>query len=353
MSANPTPVAPQSSVRKTADPRVPGGYRYTITSEELRWFGEPDKERDSLPCALFKEDYRDARGNSVLVDDDHVLYPWVEVDYSRDDQDRWRRMFAKIEELAPAHDVGDVVKGFRWIRDLGGANKIPALHEMNPDIKKASGFELVPVMGLLSADRFFKLLMEDKFPVTLSVRRAFEENYTPFPDIFHDLAGHGTMFLNDRFSRFVRRIGELGWAFRDRKPLQDMVALLYWYTIEFGLKRETNASGRQELRVYGAGIISSAGETSASVTGAVTPDKGRRGIHRLPFDLKRVLLSHYEYERSQELYFVIDDYEQLTELFDDGHLARVIAKLDADLAAGREQKIPQGRLLASDAPIAI
>ncbi len=323
-----------------------------ISSELLRHLGKPSRENDDQPIGLFMPEYLDAAGKSKLVNRNHVLRSGVRIAYTPEDHARWAGLFVEIERLAPKHDVRDVADGFAWMRSLGGAGRIPALDDMNPGIRKASGFELVPVMGLLSNDRFFKLLEESKFPVTLSVRRDDELGYTHFPDIFHDLAGHGTMFLNDRFCDFVKQIGALGWSFRGQRHLQQMVSLLYWYTIEFGLKREVAADGRQSLRVFGAGIISSVSETPASVSSLVTPDDSHRPIHRLPFDLKRVLLSHYEYKRPQELYFVIDEYEQLTNLFRND-LAGFIKDLAADLAAGREERIPQGQLLPHESAIAI
>ncbi len=341
-----------AGIRKTKDSNVRGGYRYEINNETLRQLGEPVKEEHDDPIGLFLKEYQDENSKCVFLDDDHILEPWVKVVYTEEEHERWAQLFEKIEKMAPGHDVEDVAKGLKWIRELRGASRIPSLAAMNPGIGQASGFQLVPVMGLLSNDRFFKLLMEGKFPVTLSVRRLGEIGYTPFPDIFHDLAGHGTMFLNDRFSNFVRKLGALGWKFRRMRNLQDMVALLYWYTIEFGLKRQGPPSGEGNLSVYGAGIISSAKETHASVRSEVTPDESERPIHRLTFDLKRLLLSHYEFERSQQLYFVIDGYEQLTQLFDKD-LERFIISLDADLVSGRVSKIPKGTLLDGEVPIAI
>jgi len=40
-----------------------------------------------------------------------------------------------------------------------------------------------------------------------------------------------------------------------------LISRFYWFTIEFGLIREGG-----ELRVYGAGILSSAGETTYSLS---------------------------------------------------------------------------------------
>ena len=77
-----------------------------------------------------------------------------------------------------------------------------------------------------------------------------------------------------------------------------LLSRLYWYTIEFGLIR--TAEG---LRVYGAGILSSKGETVY----AVDSDKP----NRIAFDLERVLSTEFRIDAYQETYFVIDCFEQL------------------------------------------
>jgi phenylalanine-4-hydroxylase len=325
------------------DASVPGGYRYEITNTVLRELGEPDA--NNLPCGLAL--YPDLMPG--LIDEDMVLLPHVRVIYSEADHDLWRRLFVKIEQTLSSCVVKEVEDGYAWIKRLGGANKIPKLETMNKDIKAASGFELVQVMGLIPSDTFFKLLMQGKFPVTLSVRREEELSYTSFPDIFHDLAGHAPMFLNQDFCHFVRKIGDLGMRFSGEKRLQGMVSKLYWYTIEFGLKA---AEAPNFCRAYGAGIVSSPVETRDSVE-SVTAScfdtagnriEGNRIIRRLPFNLERVLLSHYDFAKPQELYFVIDDYRQLSAVFEQD-----IEKYIRQLAAQKgEYEIPQGMLLETD-----
>jgi phenylalanine-4-hydroxylase len=77
-----------------------------------------------------------------------------------------------------------------------------------------------------------------------------------------------------------------------------LLSRLYWYTIEFGLIRTKDG-----LRVYGAGILSSKGETVY----AVESDKP----NRIAFDLERVLSTEFRIDAYQETYFVIDSFEQL------------------------------------------
>jgi phenylalanine-4-hydroxylase len=78
----------------------------------------------------------------------------------------------------------------------------------------------------------------------------------------------------------------------------DALARLYWYTVEFGLMNTPTG-----LRIYGAGILSSPGESVFALSDQ-TPQ-------RLGFDLMRVMRTLYKIDDFQETYFVIDSFDQL------------------------------------------
>jgi phenylalanine-4-hydroxylase len=86
----------------------------------------------------------------------------------------------------------------------------------------------------------------------------------------------------------------------DQQGAVELLARLYWYTVEFGL-----INTPQGLRAYGAGILSSAGELRHSVL-ADEPQ-------RLAFGLQRLMRSRYRIDSFQASYFVIDSFEQLFE----------------------------------------
>src|SRR3546814_2408917 len=71
-----------------------------------------------------------------------------------------------------------------------------------------------------------------------------------------------------------------------RSPL---LARLYWYTVEFGL-----IDGDEGLRVYGAGILSSGGETPYAIE-SVEPARPR-------FDLARCMRTEYRIDSFQKTY---------------------------------------------------
>ena len=135
------------------------------------------------------------------------------------------------------------------------------------------------------------------FPSTCFIRRRDQLDYLQEPDVFHDIYGHVPMLMNPVFADYMQAYGEGGLKALRLGHLRQL-ARLYWYTVEFGL-----IATPEGLRIYGSGILSSAGELVYCL------DDPRP--HRLRFDLRRVMRTRYRIDRYQETYFVIDDFDQL------------------------------------------
>ena len=93
------------------------------------------------------------------------------------------------------------------------------------------------------------------------------------------------------------------------------LARLYWYTVEFGLIQEPAG-----LRIYGAGIVSSYGE---SIFALDDPSPNRIG-----FDLLRLMRTEYRIDDYQQNYFVIPSLEHLRRVTVETDFAPLYAELD-------------------------
>ena len=117
--------------------------------------------------------------------------------------------------------------------------------------------------------------------------------------MFHDVFGHVPLLSHPTFCQFFEGFAAIGMQYLDQPELLDILGRMYWFTIEFGLIREAG-----DLKIYGAGIMSSYGESKFSLSDEPT--------HRA-FNVKEILSTDYDNSRIQDLYFVIESYEQLFE----------------------------------------
>ncbi len=176
---------------------------------------------------------------------------------------------------------------------------IPNFEEVNGILKAATGWQLHVVPSIISNAEFFPLLAQRKFPATTWLRPMESLDYLEEPDMFHDVFGHVPLLSHPTFCAFFDGFASIGMRYLDRPELLDILGRMYWFTIEFGLIREGDA-----VKIYGAGILSSHGESKYSLSDAPT--------HK-PFNVAEILRTDYDNTRIQELYFVIDSYEQLFE----------------------------------------
>ena len=217
--------------------------------------------------------------------------------YTEADHDTYRRLYARQKALLPGLASQAFIDA---LPSLGAEDRIPRFEDINARLKRATGWEIVAVPGLIPEVPFFSLLANRQFPVTDWIRKPEEFDYVVEPDIFHDLFGHVPLLFNPVIADFIQAYGQGGLRASELGACE-LLSRVYWYTTEFGLIREAGG-----VRAYGAGILSSSGELAYSVT---SPEP-----HRLPLQLERAMRTRYKIDTYQQTYFVIDSFEQLFEL---------------------------------------
>jgi len=209
----------------------------------------------------------------------------------------WRDLRIRQKALLPGRVCNAFLKGLDLL-DLP-ADRVPQLKEVNARLQEISGFGVEPVPALISPRRFFTLLAERKFPAATFIRRRDDFDYLQEPDVFHEIFGHCPMLTVPTYADFLQKYGET--ALRFDKSYLWMMQRLFWFTVEFGLIRT-----EEGIRIYGAGIASSAGETPY----AVESDKPERR----PFDALTVFRTPYRIDIFQTVYYVIESARQLYDL---------------------------------------
>jgi phenylalanine-4-hydroxylase len=175
------------------------------------------------------------------------------------------------------------------------ADRIPDLRMVNGRLRELTGWSALPVPGDLEASQFFRCLSRRRFPTTVTIRSPESLDYTPAPDIFHDVFGHVPLHAEPSFAGWLRRFGAR--AAEATSAELERLARLFWFTVEFGLIREDG-----QVRIYGSGLISSVAEARH----ALGPDCEHR-----PFDAERVMATPFEIDQLQPVLYVLEDFAQL------------------------------------------
>jgi phenylalanine-4-hydroxylase len=218
--------------------------------------------------------------------------------YTDEDHETWRLLYARQRALLCGRAADPYLAG---LTHMGfPEDRVPSLRSASAVLSAATGWRIARIPGLLHEEDFFAHLARRVFPSTDYIRARHEMDYTPAPDLFHDVFGHLPLITHPAFADFYQRLGSAACSARgnDRRRLERF----YWFTVEFGLIRT-----REGLRIYGNGILSSRAETLHSLTDAVV---------KLPFDPDRIAERDYDVSHLQPLLFVIDSFEQLAEEFE-------------------------------------
>lgn len=210
--------------------------------------------------------------------------------------------------------------------EIGGTT-IPDYYILNARIYQQTGWQLATVTEIIPAHVFFHCHSRKFFPVT-TFMRPVGTDYLEEPDIGHDIAGHVATFTipevalvmnnhglaNDTIHREKDRLlsaasteKEAAKIEADATELLLYAGRLYWFTVEFGLVQQAD-----EMKAFGAGILSSPGETKFSVD---SPKSNRILIDPASDrDLLRLATTDYLISEFQKTYFVLKDFKSLSSL---------------------------------------
>jgi phenylalanine-4-hydroxylase len=144
-------------------------------------------------------------------------------------------------------------------------NTVPQLSEVSAKLRPLSGFAYHSVGGLVPVEDFFGALANRSFLSTQYLRHPKSPLYTPEPDIIHEVIGHGTCLANERLATLHQLAGEALIRVTTKQARQ-FIADVWWFTGEFGVVRHS-----KDVKAYGAGILSSAGELEAFTKASIRP----------------------------------------------------------------------------------
>jgi phenylalanine-4-hydroxylase len=226
--------------------------------------------------------------------------------YTEEQHAVWAELVRRRMPQLREHACREYLEGFEQIglRE----DRLPDLKAVSARLAPRTGWQSTPVSGFLPPDAFFAMLAARHFPTTTWLRSRESMEYTPEPDIFHDVFGHVPMHAHPVFADFLERYGKVCAALTDGNSVKDAAAAakdlermgrLFWFTVEFGLIRQDGG-----LKVYGSGLISSHGECSRVLAG---------GCAVKDFDLDAVMEQEFDTGAMQPVLYAVESFEQIYE----------------------------------------
>jgi len=228
-----------------------------------------------------------------------IGHPIPTINYNPEEIHLWGTVLTELQQLFPHHACRhflETVPTLDFQPDV-----IPQLEDLSQLLQHTTGWQIRPVAGLLHPKDFLAGLAFKAFHSTQYIRHSSGPNYTPEPDIIHELVGHVPMLMNPAYCDLVHHIGLASLAADDKQRWH--LTKCYWYTVEFGVVREhqhQKLEGGSVVKAFGAGILSSTGELRHLASG---------NAELVPFDPFQKLPAMSYKDGYQKQYFVLESFE--------------------------------------------
>ena len=191
---------------------------------------------------------------------------------------------------------------------------IPTVAHLNQRITPRSGWRIErTAVRYTLADDWYKKFAQRIFLITDYLRTRDQMEFTPEPDMFHDIFGH-LPFLTQKFYANIEDKFAPAYM-KATQEEREVIKRLAWYSTEFGLVVQEN-----RFKVFGAGIIS-----------------GRK-------ELTRTIMEFYRLGRDNVIDYTQDVYKQLHHHFlaNKNKLYRIMDGVNALHQKGQMSSADQG-----------
>ena len=258
-------------------------------------------------------------------------------DYTPINQAVWRYVMRKNVDYLSKVAHSSYLDG---LKQTGiSIDHIPNMYGMNRILKEI-GWAAVAVDGFIPPAAFMEFQAFNVLVIASDIRQLEHIEYTPAPDIIHEGAGHAPIIANPEYAEYLRRFGEIGCkaissakdyeiyeAIRhlsiikeaedtpeeeiaaaekkvdelqnDQREQSEMAQIrnLHWWTVEYGL-----IGTPENPRIYGAGLLSSIGESTWCMTDEVK---------KIPYDLSAAQ-QEFDITKPQPQLYVTPDFAHLS-----------------------------------------
>jgi phenylalanine-4-hydroxylase len=216
--------------------------------------------------------------------------------YTEENHKVWTMLYSRIMQMLPESADQSVLEG---IKRIGfPSDHIPNFEEINEKIQTFTDWEIIPLEDMVEDKEFIAMLAQKKYPCRTWIRsekqlESEEDEY----DMFHDVIGHTPLLTKPNYCNYLTGLGKLALKYIKNDDAIALLKRVYWHTIQFGLKVSDNS-----LKIYGAHLLSSSGETIYSLSA---------GVPKYDLHIEKIMDTPYVKGSFQERYFVINKYEDL------------------------------------------
>ncbi len=181
-----------------------------------------------------------------------------EIEFSAEQHEIWRELFTAIDQPHfREHFCREYLEGFRNL-SLDPA-RIPTIAHLNQQIQPRTGWRIErTAVRYTKADDWYNKFAQRIFLVTDYLRTREQLDFTPEPDMFHDIFGHLPYLTLEFYARLEDKFAPAYIKATDEE--REVIKRLAWYSTEFGLVMQDN-----RIRIFGAGIISGRGELANTI----------------------------------------------------------------------------------------
>lgn len=181
-----------------------------------------------------------------------------EIHFTDEQHAIWADLFAGIHRpYLLEHLCREYLTGLELLQ-LDPAH-IPTVAYLNAQIQPRTGWRIErTVVRYTLADDWYQKFARRIFLITDYLRSREQMEFTPEPDMFHDIFGHLPYLTQSFYARIEDKFAP---AYLKASPEErEVIKRLAWYSTEFGLVIEDN-----RFKVFGAGTISGRSELSNTI----------------------------------------------------------------------------------------
>ncbi len=137
--------------------------------------------------------------------------------------------------------------------------RIPTVVYLNERINPRTGWRIErTAVRYTLADDWYKKFAQRIFLITDYLRSRDQMEFTPEPDMFHDIFGHLPYLTQGFYARIEDKFAPA--YMKATQAEREVIKRLAWYSTEFGLVMEDN-----RIKVFGAGTISGRAELANTI----------------------------------------------------------------------------------------